>query len=58
MKIYVICMTVNTTNRTIVQVSVLYDICRKGQEPKKGQDLICLTKSWISVLCFLNKALL
>ena len=38
MKIYVICMTVNTTNRTVVQVSVLCNIHKKGQEPKKAKS--------------------
>ena len=38
MKIYVNCRTVYTTDRTILQVCVLYNICRKGQEPK--------TQSW------------
>ena len=51
MKIYVNYTTVNTTDRTVVQVSVLYDIRRKVQEPKrprakKGQDLMCFTEIW------------
>ena len=34
MKIYVNCMTVNVTNCTILQASLLYNIRRKGQETK------------------------
>ena len=38
MKIYVICTTVNTTDRTLVQVSVLYDICKKAKSQKKAKS--------------------
>ena len=35
MQIYINYTTVNTTDRTIVQDSVLYNIRRKGQEKKR-----------------------
>ena len=46
MKIYVICMTMNTTDCTVVQVSVLYDIRREGQVPNNQSRGQCDVLNW------------
>ena len=37
MKICINCRTVNMTNCIILQVCILYNICKKGQEPKQAK---------------------